>query len=475
MHPILFRIPMPGWDLPIFGKVDSIPIYSYGVMLGLSLVVGWYLTLGLAKRDGLPRDTMANNYVITAVSAVLGSRVLYVITDPGKFQSFGDFFSFRTGGLVAYGGFLGGYLASWAYLRWKKLRLLPWADVAVPSLASGLLVTRIGCYLYGCDFGRPLGEGAPGWLKTAGTFPHWPAGFVPEGEGSPAWIQHVNDGLVDAGADSSLPVHPTQIYESLVGLGLLVILLLARRRQRFRGQIFLYFPFGYAVCRFLLELVRADKERGVVPIHGSGQWLVTGALALFALGLTRILAVIERVHLRRALSVLAFAPAVAAFFLYRPGAFVEAEVVSLSTSQFIALLTGLAAAAAFAVFHKAALAHPESAMALALPGGPASEAAVPEPGRPPRGSGRDARAEARTRARIEAARELPPPEEDAAPADAPADAGPPPGQPELAQEVDVEPPQVAPNEVDEGGAAPDDERPPPAPAPKRKRRHKRRG
>src|SRR4051794_23070420 len=41
------------------GLTKPVPIYSYGVMLGLSLVVGWYLTLGLAERDGLPKETMA--------------------------------------------------------------------------------------------------------------------------------------------------------------------------------------------------------------------------------------------------------------------------------------------------------------------------------------------------------------------------------------------------------------------------------
>jgi len=111
MHPIMFRIPVGGLKLPWIGQIGDIPIYSYGVMLGLSLVVGWYLTLGLCDRDGLPRETMANNYVITAIAAVTGSRVLYILTNLDEFKTFGDFFSLREGGLVAYGGFLG---ATWA-------------------------------------------------------------------------------------------------------------------------------------------------------------------------------------------------------------------------------------------------------------------------------------------------------------------------------------------------------------------------
>ena len=61
-------------------EAANLPIYSYGVMLGLSLVVGWYLTLTLAERDGLPKEVMANCYVVTAIAAIIGARVLYIVT-----------------------------------------------------------------------------------------------------------------------------------------------------------------------------------------------------------------------------------------------------------------------------------------------------------------------------------------------------------------------------------------------------------
>jgi phosphatidylglycerol:prolipoprotein diacylglycerol transferase len=110
MHPILLRITLPAWKLPWIGELHSIPIHSYGVMLGLSLVVGWYLTLGLAEKDGLPKETLANCYVVTALSAVFMARVLYFVTNPGEFKSILEFFALWRGGLVAYGGFIGGLL-----------------------------------------------------------------------------------------------------------------------------------------------------------------------------------------------------------------------------------------------------------------------------------------------------------------------------------------------------------------------------
>jgi phosphatidylglycerol:prolipoprotein diacylglycerol transferase len=373
MHPILFRIPVPNWNVPGIGPLHeaftqgNIPIYSYGVMLGLSLVVGWYLTLWLADKDGLPKETMANCYVVTALAAIVGSRVLYVLTNMDEFNSFGDFFAFRRGGLVAYGGFLGGYLGSWGYLKLKKIPLMPWADVAVPSLASGLAITRIGCYLFGCDFGKPLGENAPAFLQKIGTFPHWAPGTVDRGDGAPAWIQHVNSGLISQDATHSLPVHPTQLYESLVGLALLALLLFQRKHQRFRGQIFMLFAFSYGFLRFLLEIVRDDAERGEFGPELGAHIMLPGSLALFAAAYAIGFAnVIPNISMRRLTQVLSFVPALVAYLTLRPGSFVTASLIQLSTSQWVGLFTAVAVAVAFMVYWKAAEAHPAEAMALNL-------------------------------------------------------------------------------------------------------------
>ncbi len=388
MHPVLFRIPIPNWDLPVIGPLHetftqgSIPIFSWGVMLGLSLVVGWYLTLWLAEKDGLPKETMANCYVVTAVAALLMSRVLYVVTNLDEFQSLGDILAFRRGGLVAYGGFLGGYLGSWGDLKLKKIPLMPWADVAVPSLASGLGITRIGCYLFGCDFGKPLGDDAPAFLQKIGTFPHWAEGTIDGGDGAPAWIQHVNAGLIDHDAAHSLPVHPTQLYESLIGWSLLALLLFQRKHQRFRGQVFMVFAFAYGFARFLLEIVRDDIERGMYGPELGAHILLPLALVLFAAGYAIAFSkAVPNIPLRRLTQVLAFIPAIVAYLALRPASFVTAQLIQLSTSQWIGLLTAVAVSVAFMIYWKAAEAHPAEAMALHLEAFEAEQARLEETNR----------------------------------------------------------------------------------------------
>jgi phosphatidylglycerol:prolipoprotein diacylglycerol transferase len=233
MRPILFRL---------FG----LPLYSYGVMLGLSLVVGWFLTLGLCERDGLDRRVMGRCYLWTAAAAIAGARLLYVLTNLERFDHLTDLLKLNQGGLVAYGGFLGGLVGSAIFCRVARVPLVKWADCAVPSLCTGLAITRVGCFLFGCDFG--VETGGPLGVR-------FPAG-------SPAFNQQRMTGLLGPEATESLPVHPTQLYEVLIGLVLFAVVMWARRRRRFSGQPFLTFFLGYGVLRFAVESLRGDEQRG---------------------------------------------------------------------------------------------------------------------------------------------------------------------------------------------------------------------
>jgi phosphatidylglycerol:prolipoprotein diacylglycerol transferase len=346
-------------------------------MLGLSLVVGWYLTLGLAERDGLPKETMANCYVFTAVAAIIGSRILYIVTNLSEFDDanhnfdLSAIFALRRGGLVAYGGFIGGLLGSWAFLTRHKIRLLPWADVAVPSLASGLFITRIGCYLFGCDFGRRLSSSAPGWLQKLGTFPHWANGTLDGGEGSPAYVRHLEEYRGSAlGAElirnnHSFPVHPTQIYESLVGLTILGLLIWQRKHIKFRGQVFFLFVFAYGFCRFIIEMLRDDPERGEYGPVMAEHILIPASLLLFSLAFVYGIALgIANPKARSVARALAFLPPIIAYFMLRPASFGNSVVVQLSTSQLIGLLSALAVAFFYARYWQEARRSPQMAMAL---------------------------------------------------------------------------------------------------------------
>jgi phosphatidylglycerol:prolipoprotein diacylglycerol transferase len=202
-------------------------------------------------------------------------------------------------------------------------------------------------------------------LQNAGTFPHWPEGTVQGGEGAEAWVRHVQLGWIAPDAAASLPVHPTQLYEAAVGAALVVFLLWLRRRQTFRGQIFLAFTFAYGFARFCLEFLRDDVQRGEIPPALPAHVLFPLAFAVFggafALGIAPSL---ERRAVRLGSMVALAAPVVVAYLALRPAEFVAPQPTKLSTSQLIGLVSAALAAWGFGVMWKNAKRNPEGAMGV---------------------------------------------------------------------------------------------------------------
>lgn len=260
---------MPAFFCDLVGKATcDVPIYSYGVMLGISFVVGWYIAGWLARRDNLPPDRIARCYVVTAVWSIVGARVLYFVANFDRLESPITFFKVWEGGLVAYGGFIGGLVASTVYCRLNRVPLLAWADCAVPGLATGLAFTRVGCFLYGCDYGR---TSEVAWAMR---FP----------QNAPVWQHQVRHGLIDSDAATSLPVHPTQLYESLFGLSLFGLTMLVRRYRRFSGEAFLAFFVTYGVVRSYFETLRVDEQRGGLGPLSTSQIIGLTSIILTAAG-----------------------------------------------------------------------------------------------------------------------------------------------------------------------------------------------
>ena len=288
MDPVLVRVP---W-------ID-LPIQSYPAMLVLAFVAGWVVVVRRGRRRGFDPALAAATFTWTAIAAMVGSRVLYIAANLPEFRgaSVLEIVNIRNGGIVAYGGFLGGLAGSWLYLRLRGRPLLPWADLAAPALAVGLGITRIGCHLQGCDYGRPVAEDAPGWIRAlAVRFPNWEVAFpkleaeahaglgsLAEGlHGAPAYLHHVRLGLVEAGSATSLPVYPTQLLESAVGWTALALLLVVRRRQRYAGQLILVLAAYYGVLRFLLEMLRGDTQRGGLGPFSTSQLVAMATVATVA-------------------------------------------------------------------------------------------------------------------------------------------------------------------------------------------------
>jgi phosphatidylglycerol:prolipoprotein diacylglycerol transferase len=244
---------------PIAFKFGHLPIHWYGVMMALAFLAGLWTASRRGLHEGVPAETIIDVGPWLIIGAILGARTLYVITFWGEefsgkplFKTIHDVIAVWQGGLVYYGGLIGASVGYILYSRKKKLPLWKGADILAPSVALGYFFGRIGCLLNGCCYGRvcdlPWGIRFPGPDQS----PPW---------GSPAFKQQHDDGLLAPDATKSFPVHPTQIYESLLSLGLYAGLAWLYRRKKFDGQVFATYLVSYAILRSFVEMFRGDYPR----------------------------------------------------------------------------------------------------------------------------------------------------------------------------------------------------------------------
>jgi phosphatidylglycerol---prolipoprotein diacylglyceryl transferase len=229
---------------PIAFHLGSLTIHWYGIMIAVAFLVGLWTASLRAPRENIPGERIADIVLWLMVGAILGARVVYVTTywkDEFAGQPWWEIFMIQNGGLVYYGGLIGAVVAAFIYIRLKKLPLWKTADVLAPSIALGNFFGRIGCFLNGCCFGRP-------------THVPWAVQFPIH---SYAWSTQLQQGLIGSSA-STLPVHPTELYDSLDNLLLYFLLAWLFRRKKFDGQIFSTYLIGYAVTRTIMECFRGD-------------------------------------------------------------------------------------------------------------------------------------------------------------------------------------------------------------------------
>jgi phosphatidylglycerol:prolipoprotein diacylglycerol transferase len=224
-------------------------VRSWGVAFAVSLVVGSILFVRRADARGFERELAVRACIAGAVGGVIGARVAWVLLHPSVAFALGGAASFYGGGLSVWGG-LGGALAGVKVAsRNDGVSLRELVDLAAPSFALSVLFVRLGCYFEGCDFGVPLGSGAPRFLAALGTFP----------KDSPAWADHVLSRGLPATAPVSLPVHPAELYEAAGG-ALLVAAAFALDRLGLRsGLTFAGILLSYLLLRVSLDWLRNDS------------------------------------------------------------------------------------------------------------------------------------------------------------------------------------------------------------------------
>ncbi|MBC7927414.1 MAG: prolipoprotein diacylglyceryl transferase [Bryobacteraceae bacterium] len=237
-------IDLGGWFLP-----------TYGVLVAIAFLVAIWLTGKLAVRAGLDGEKITNLAVYCAISGMLGAKLFMFLFDWQEYLSNpAQIFSLETlqAAGVYQGGLIVALITAYVYMRKTGLPVLASADIFAPGLALGHGLGRLGCLAAGCCWG------------TECHLP-WAITFTRE------------DAHQLTGVPLNVPLHPTQLYESICELFVFLFLWRYINQTHRSGTVIGWYLVLYSVLRFLIEFLR-NHEQSLIAGLSLTQWISMATL-----------------------------------------------------------------------------------------------------------------------------------------------------------------------------------------------------
>lgn len=229
----------------IFGR--QIPMY--GIMTIIAAFFTVLLVRGISKYKGVSKEDAFYAALYAAVGAIVGSKLLYIITAiPALVEHFdvvkanpSILLELMMGGFVFYGGLFGAILGVFLYAKEFKIPFKDLIVIAAPAIPLFHSIARIGCFCAGCCYG----------IEYDG-----PLHVV---------FQH------SIGAPNGVSLLPVQLIESLCNFVIFIVLLLLVRKPKTQKYVFGLYLILYGITRFVLEFFRGDELRGFIGILSTSQ------------------------------------------------------------------------------------------------------------------------------------------------------------------------------------------------------------
>ena len=224
----------------------------FGILLGVAILIGIVLTMWLAHRSGQEAEEYLNLSVFVVIAGIIGARLYYVLFGFEQFKGhWTKIFNLRSGGLAFYGALIAGVIAVFVYCKRQGLIVWKVLDTIVPALLIGQILGKLGNFFNREAFGE----------YTDGLFAmQLPIESVSAEEVTEKMRQNVEkiDGV------NMIQVSPSFLYEIKLCLLILIGLLIYRRFEVYKGEIFLLYIISYGAGRFFIEMGRVDKLRTLI-------------------------------------------------------------------------------------------------------------------------------------------------------------------------------------------------------------------
>ncbi|OAT81481.1 prolipoprotein diacylglyceryl transferase [Bacillus sp. MKU004] len=221
---------------PIAFQLGPLQVHWYGVIIGLGIALGLYLAISESKRLGLHPDTFVDLLVWAIPIAILSARAYYVAFEWDYYsQNPGDIIKVWNGGIAIHGALIGSVITALVFAKIKGISFWKLTDIAAPSIILGQAIGRWGNFMNQEAHG---GEVTRSFLENL----------------------HLPQFIIDQMYINGTYYHPTFLYESLWNIAGFILLLILRRKANLRrGELFLSYVIWYSIGRFFVEGMRTDS------------------------------------------------------------------------------------------------------------------------------------------------------------------------------------------------------------------------
>ena len=245
MYPVIFDF----GQISIFGREISIVINSYGFMLMTAFYSCYFVLNREMKRLELDENIASDIIVWAAIGGIGGAKLYYLIENFDRVLIDPKGMIFSGAGLVFLGGLIGGTMGVSYVFRRNSMEWFQSADIVAPLLALGYSLGRIGCLLVGDDYGLPTD------LPWGISFPNGlPPTTYSVFQSYYPWVD------LSGFQPGILKVHPTQIYESIIGFLIFVYLYKIRLTNTIAGSLFFKYLMFAGIERFFIEFIRMNPK-----------------------------------------------------------------------------------------------------------------------------------------------------------------------------------------------------------------------
>ena len=245
MYPVIFDF----GQISIFGREISIVINSYGFMLMTAFYSCYFVLNREMKRLKLDENIASDIIVWAAIGGIGGAKLYYLIENFDRVLMDPKGMIFSGAGLVFLGGLIGGTMGVSYVFRKNSMEWFQSADIVAPLLALGYSLGRIGCLLVGDDYGLPTD------LPWGISFPNGlPPTTYSVFQSYYPWVD------LSGFQPGILKVHPTQIYESVIGFLIFLYLYKKRLTNKVAGSLFFKYLMFAGIERFFIEFIRMNPK-----------------------------------------------------------------------------------------------------------------------------------------------------------------------------------------------------------------------